>query len=61
MNHLSYILQFYFSGDFLNAIEYYQQAVDLNPQLPQALNNLAVIYHYQGTKAAQRKELQSGN
>jgi tetratricopeptide (TPR) repeat protein len=30
---------------------YYQQAIDLNPQMPSALNNVAVIYHYQGERA----------
>lgn len=46
------------NGDFLKAVEYYQQALDLNSRLPQALNNIAVIYHYQGTKAAEKKEFE---
>ena len=46
------------NGDFLKAIEYYQEALDLNSQLPQALNNIAVIYHYQGTKASEKKEFE---
>ena len=39
-------------------LEYYQQALDLNNRLPQALNNIAVIYHYQGTKASEKKEFE---
>ena len=35
-----------------------QQALDLNARLPQALNNIAVIYHYQGTKASEKKEFE---
>ena len=46
------------NGDFLKAVEYYQQALDLNSRLPQALNNIAVIYHYQGTKASEKKEFE---
>lgn len=39
------------NGDHDRAIENYLQAVDLNPKLPQALNNIAVIYHFQGERA----------
>ena len=35
------------NGDYFKALEYYDQALDLNSRLPQALNNIAVIYHYQ--------------
>ena len=45
-------------GDYSKALEYYQQALDLNARLPQALNNIAVIYHYQGTKASEKKEFE---
>ena len=37
------------NGDYSKALEYYHQALDLNSKMPQALNNIAVIYHYQGT------------
>ena len=37
-------------------LEYYYQALDRNPALPQALNNIAVIYHYRGEQA-----LEAGN
>ena len=46
------------NGDYSKALEYYQQALDLNARLPQALNNIAVIYHYQGTKASEKKEFE---
>jgi tetratricopeptide (TPR) repeat protein len=46
------------NGDHDKALEYYAQAIDLNPRLPQALNNIAVIYHYKGeqTDDAEAKE-----
>ncbi|NEO28542.1 MAG: photosystem I assembly protein Ycf3 [Kamptonema sp. SIO4C4] len=39
------------NGEHNKAISHYQDALDLNPKMPQALNNVAVIYHYQGEKA----------
>lgn len=39
------------NGERDRALEYYQQAIDLNPRMPSALNNMAVIYHYEGEKA----------
>jgi tetratricopeptide (TPR) repeat protein len=39
------------NGEHEKALEYYHQALDFNHCLPQALNNIAVIYHYQGEKA----------
>ncbi len=39
------------NGEHERALEYYNQAIELNPQMPQALNNVAVLYHYQGEKA----------
>ncbi len=38
------------NGEHDKSLEYYHQAIDFNPCLPQALNNIAVIYHYQGEK-----------
>jgi len=46
------------NGDYTKALEYYHQALDLNYRLPQALNNIAVIYHYQGTKFSERKDFE---
>nr|YP_011005058.1 Photosystem I assembly protein Ycf3 [Analipus japonicus]WAM61921.1 Photosystem I assembly protein Ycf3 [Analipus japonicus] len=43
------------NGEYLKALEYYHQALELNPNLPQALNNIAVIYHYQGVKASEKQ------
>lgn len=39
------------NGDHTKALEYYHQAIELNPRMPQALNNVAVIYHYLGEQA----------
>lgn len=39
------------NGDRDLALENYHQALELNPRMPQALNNIAVIYHYEGEKA----------
>lgn len=44
------------NGEHEKALEYYYQAIDLNPRMPSVLNNVAVIYHYQG-----EKEKESGN
>lgn len=41
------------NGDHDKAIEVYEQALELNSRLIQALNNIAVIYHYQGEQAKQ--------
>lgn len=39
------------NGEHEEALELYHQALECNPRLPQALNNIAVIYQYQGEKA----------
>nr|QCI08550.1 photosystem I assembly protein Ycf3 [Spermothamnion repens] len=44
------------NGEHTKALEYYHQALELNSRLPQALNNIAVIYHYQGLKAADKQQ-----
>nr|YP_009398053.1 photosystem I assembly protein [Gredgaria maugeana]ARW67239.1 photosystem I assembly protein [Gredgaria maugeana] len=44
------------NGEHIQALEYYHQALELNSNLPQALNNIAVIYHYQGLKAINNKQ-----
>lgn len=38
------------NGEHEQALERYHQALELNPRMPQALNNVAVIYHHQGEK-----------
>ena len=39
------------NGEHERALEYYEQALSSNANMTQALNNIAVIYHYQGEKA----------
>ncbi|MEL6160711.1 MAG: photosystem I assembly protein Ycf3 [Cyanobacteria bacterium J06623_5] len=39
------------NGEHQKALTLYQEAIELNPRLIQALNNTAVIYHYQGEQA----------
>lgn len=39
------------NGDHEKALEFYHQSLDLNPSMPQALNNVAVINHYLGEQA----------
>lgn len=46
------------NGDQTKALEYYRQALDLNPKMPQALNNMAVIYHAQGEQAAEQGDME---
>jgi len=41
----------YYTGRFTQALEFYHQALGLNPNLPQALHNIGVIYHMQATRA----------
>jgi tetratricopeptide (TPR) repeat protein len=48
------------NGDHNKALELYHQAIELNPRLPQALNNVAVIYHYQGEKAKEAGDNDGG-
>jgi tetratricopeptide (TPR) repeat protein len=45
------------NGEHDRALELYHQALELNPRLCQALNNVAVIYHYQGEKAQEAGDL----
>ena len=39
------------TGRKAQALEFYHQAVELNDNMPQALNGIAVIYHSQGMRA----------
>ena len=45
------------NGECRNALSYYHQALNFNSRLPQAYNNIAVIYHYQGTVAWRSKNV----
>lgn len=44
------------NGEYVKALEYYHQALELNSNLPQALNNIAVIYHSQALRAQSLEE-----
>ncbi|RMF24009.1 MAG: photosystem I assembly protein Ycf3 [Cyanobacteria bacterium J083] len=44
------------NGEIEEALEHYQKSLEYNPRMPQALNNTAVIYHYEGEKAKERGE-----
>jgi tetratricopeptide (TPR) repeat protein len=46
------------TGKYSKALEYYSQALELNTNLPQAINNIAVIYHYQGVKASEANNIE---
>lgn len=46
------------NGEHDLALDYYNQALELNPRMPQALNNIAVIYHYRGEKAKEAGNLE---
>ena len=39
------------NGEHEIALEYYEKALECYPNMTQALNNMAVIYHFQGEKA----------
>lgn len=42
------------NGEFVKAVKYYHLALDQNKELPQAYNNIAVIYHDQATRAERK-------
>jgi tetratricopeptide (TPR) repeat protein len=44
------------NGEHEEALKNYLEAIELNPRLPQALNNVAVIYHFRG-----EQEKEAGN
>lgn len=43
------------NGDYLKSLKYYYFTLFINPTFTSALNNIAVIYHYQGVKAAEKQ------
>lgn len=45
------------NGDLETALDYYHQALADNPRLSSALNNIAVIFHYQGEQKRVEQEL----
>lgn len=42
------------NGEHERALGYYAEALELNPRMTQALNNIAVIYHYLGEQAKEQ-------
>ncbi|MDJ0676350.1 MAG: photosystem I assembly protein Ycf3 [Calothrix sp. MO_167.B42] len=48
------------NGDRDKALELYHQALEHNPRLPQALNNIAVIFHYEGERAKEAGDEEAG-
>jgi tetratricopeptide (TPR) repeat protein len=49
------------NGEHDRALEYYHQAIELNPRMPQALNNVAVIYHHLGDQAEEAGKSEEAN
>lgn len=47
------------NGDHEKALESYHEALELNPRLPQALNNVAVIYHFKGEETKEEGDLEA--
>jgi tetratricopeptide (TPR) repeat protein len=45
------------NGEHTKALEYYYQALERNSSLPQALNNIAVIYHFRGEQAIEKGDI----
>lgn len=49
------------NGEHDKALEYYHEALENNPRMPQALNNIAVIFHYRGEEAKETGSLEEAN
>nr|YP_009546224.1 photosystem I assembly protein Ycf3 [Gloeochaete wittrockiana]ASQ40285.1 photosystem I assembly protein Ycf3 [Gloeochaete wittrockiana] len=47
-------------GEYEKALDYYQRSINLNSNLPQAFNNMAVIYHMQAEKYMEQGNLEAG-
>ncbi|HTL89473.1 MAG TPA: photosystem I assembly protein Ycf3 [Leptolyngbya sp.] len=48
------------NGEHQKALGFYEEALEENPRLPQALNNIAVIYHYLGEQAKEDGKEEEG-
>ncbi|MDF5712831.1 MAG: photosystem I assembly protein Ycf3 [Rhizonema sp. NSF051] len=44
------------NGEHEKALDLYHQALECNPRLIQAMNNIAVVYHYQGERAKEQAD-----
>ncbi|MBD2464843.1 photosystem I assembly protein Ycf3 [Oscillatoria sp. FACHB-1407] len=49
------------NGEHDRALGYYEQALECNPRMPQALNNVAVIYHYLGEQQQEAGDSDAAN
>lgn len=49
------------NGDHDRALELYHQSLELTPNMPQALNNVAVIYHYLGEQAQETGDTEAAD
>lgn len=49
------------NGEHDRALAKYEAALELNPRLCQAMNNMAVIYHYKGERAEAAGDDQTAN
>jgi tetratricopeptide (TPR) repeat protein len=49
------------NGEHDRALDYYYQALDNNPKMPQALNNIAVIFHYRGEEAKEKGDAETAD
>ncbi|MEO0533869.1 MAG: photosystem I assembly protein Ycf3 [Cyanobacteria bacterium P01_A01_bin.123] len=49
------------NGEHEKALERYRESLDLNPRMCQALNNMAVIYHYKGEQAEAKRDKQTAD
>ncbi|MEO1401151.1 MAG: photosystem I assembly protein Ycf3 [Cyanobacteria bacterium J06635_1] len=49
------------NGEHDIALERYAESLELNPRMPQALNNTAVIYHYRGEQAEAAGDAQTAD
>jgi tetratricopeptide (TPR) repeat protein len=49
------------NGEHERALGYYNEALEANPRMPQALNNIAVIYHYLGEQAQEAGKVEAAN
>lgn len=45
------------NGEHDKALEIYHDVLELNPRMPQAFNNVAVIFHYRGERAKEAGNL----
>mmetsp|Transcript_86013 Transcript_86013/g.251695 ORF Transcript_86013/g.251695 Transcript_86013/m.251695 type:complete len:233 (-) Transcript_86013:125-823(-) len=46
------------NGEYVKAVKYYHLALDQNKEMPQSYNNIAVVYHDQGTRAERKGDME---